>query len=74
MKIYQDYDFNMLYNSCWGQAISTLEKIEEYEKEAEFMFLLSDIYIDMPTLTQVNDLLAFDSEWIFETLDISEEE
>lgn len=76
MYIKEEFDFNDLINRCWSGAIDTLETIEENGKEEELMQLLEDyaeegIY-DTPTLTEINDLLWFEDEWIFEMLNIEE--
>ncbi len=69
------FDFNDLINHCWSGAINTLETVRENDKEDELMSLLAmDVFSDTPDLTEVNDLLWFDSEWIFECLGISEDE
>ena len=71
MRIYKDYDFNDLMDACWSGAIDTLNTIQENDKEEELMSLLSlDCFSDTPDLTEVNDLLWFENEWIFEMLGI----
>ena len=71
MRIYNDYDFNDLMNACWSGAIDTLNTIQENNKEDELISLLSsECWGDMPNLTEVNDLLWFEDEWIFEMLGI----
>jgi hypothetical protein len=71
MRIYKDYDFNDLMDACWSGAIDTLNTIQENDKEEELMSLLSlDCFSDTPDLTEVNDLLWFEDEWIFEMLGI----
>ena len=71
MRIYKDYDFDDLTNSCWSGALDTLNTIQENNKEEELMSLLSlDCFSDIPDLTEVNDLLWFEDEWIFEMLGI----
>lgn len=71
MRIYKDYDFNDLMNDCWSGAMETLRTISENNKEEELMSLLSlDCFSEMPDLTEVNDLLWFEDEWIFEMLGI----
>lgn len=78
MYIKEEFDFNDLMNRCWSGAINTLETIEENDKQEELMQFLVD-YVgasedDIPTLTEINDLLWFEDEWIFEMLDIETEE
>ena len=75
MKIYKDYDFSDLLHECWSGALDTLNTIYENGKEEELMSLLSlDCFSDTPDLTEVNDLLWFEDEWIFEMLGISTDE
>ena len=74
MYIKQDMDFNDLMNNCWSGAIDTLKTIEENGKEDELMQYLEETCDDCPSLTYVNDLLWFDSDFIFEALGISETE
>ena len=75
MRIYKDYNFNDLMNNCWSGALETLNKVQENDKEEELMFLLeTDCFSDTPDLTDVNDLLWFEDEWIFEVLGIEEKE
>ena len=62
-------DFN-----AWSGAIKTKETIVENCKVDDFDNMIEDLYPDGLTDTQLNDLLWFDSEWIFETLGICEEE
>ena len=69
MEIKDYYGFDDLENRCWSGAEDTLETIGEYDMEDEFMNWLESYYGDeIPTLTEVNDLLWFESEWIFEQI------
>ena len=71
MYIKEDYDFNDLMDRCWGGAEETLKVIEENGKEDAFMNLLALAEIfDEPTLTEVNDFLRFDDDYIFDVLGI----
>ena len=75
MRIYKDYNFNDLMNNCWSGAIDTLNTIQENDKEEELMFLLeTDCFSDTPDLTDVNDLLWLESDWVFEMLGIEEDD
>lgn len=78
MYIKQDMDFNDLMNNCWSGAVDTLKTIEEHDKEDELMEHLESIMGEdignIPTMTEVNDYLWFDSDFIFEELGISETE
>lgn len=71
ITVRRELDFNDLFNECWSGAVDTLRTIQENNKEDELMSLLAlDVFGETPDLTEVNDLLWFDSEWIFETLGI----
>lgn len=75
MRVCKDVDFSDLIRKCWSGAIETLETIQDHDKEDALMQLLEEYFWgDVPTLTEVNDLLWFDDEWIFETLGISDED
>ena len=72
MKIYTEQsiaDFE-----AWGWAKSTKQTIIDNAKEAEFDMLIEELYPDGIEETQLNDILWFDSEWVYEMLGISEEE
>lgn len=59
----------------WSGAVDTWDKIVENGKEEELEQLLEEIFCgDIPTETQINDLLWFDSEWVLEQLGISDSE
>ena len=59
----------------WSGAVPTWDKIVENNMEEEFEQLLEDIFCDdIPTDTQINDLLWFDSDWVLESLGISDSE
>ena len=74
MNIIHDYSFNDLQQHCWSGAIDTLNRIAEEDKEEEFMNLIDEIYVSTPTITDVNDLLRFENDWIYEQLKIEEDE
>lgn len=72
MRVCKEVDFHNLMDECWSGAIDTLNTIYDNDKEKELMLLLEENFrYDIPTMTEVNDLLWFDSEWIFETLGIN---
>jgi hypothetical protein len=75
MEIKNYYDFNDLVNSCWSGAEDTLKTVEEYGYEDELMNFLESYYGDeIPTMTEVNDLLWFEDEWIFEQIGLDPNE
>ena len=75
MYIKNDMDFNDLMDNCWSGAIDTLNRINELNKENELMAHLEEQWLDeTPTMTEVNDYLWFEDEFIFQCLGISETE
>ena len=58
---------------AWAGAKVTLNKLIELDKCEELEFILEDEYPNGLTDTQLNDLLWFDKDWIYETLGIEEE-
>lgn len=58
----------------WSGATDTKNTIIENDKVDEFDFLIEDLYPDGLSETALNDLLWFESEWIYEMLGISEDE
>ena len=58
-----------------AQQQQQLIEMQNQVKEEELMLLLDEIFLEsIPTLTEVNDILWFDDEMIFESLGIIEEE
>lgn len=81
MVIKVDYDFNDLMDNCWSGAEETLKVIEENGKEDAFMEFLEMIFTEplemtftAPTLTEVNDFLRFEDDYIYSVLGIKEED
>ena len=59
---------------AWSGAVETREKIIEAGLEEEFERLIDDCYPEGITSTQLNDILWFDSEWVYESLGMTEED
>lgn len=75
MEIKMDFDFRRLQDNCWSGAVDTLITVYNNDKEDELMSLLEmEFEFDIPTLTEVNDFLWFEDEYIFEQLGISTDE
>ena len=74
MYVKKDMDFNTLMEECWC-CEDVLNRIDDEDKIDEFMDLLEEcFYENVPTMTELNDLIRFDWEWIFEQLGIEDEE
>ena len=75
MYVKKEIDFGDLRDICWSGAVDTLNTIEENGKEDELIDLLEDVFCEeIPTETEVNDFLWFESENIFYALGITEDE
>lgn len=71
MKLFKEE--SILDFKAWSGAKDTQEKIINENKEDEFDQLIEELYPDGLDETQLNDILWFDEEWIFESLGISDE-
>ena len=72
MYVKEELSFEDLKKRCWSGAIDTLQKIEEEgeEKQEQLMNLLQEEFSSTPSITEVNDLLWFEDDYIFENLEI----
>ena len=55
---------------AWSGAVDTKNTIIDNDKMEDFEALIDELYPDGLSETQLNDLLWFDSEWVFESLGI----
>ena len=74
MTIKKDYGFYDLKDEVWQGAVDTLDRTENEGKQDELMEFLESYFVDIPTMTEVNDLLWFESDYIFESLGMEVEE
>ena len=58
----------------WSGAVETYDRIEREGKLDDLEMLLEECYPEGITMTQINDILWFDDEWIYEQLGMQEEE
>ena len=72
MTITYELDLNRF--EAWSGAVDTLERIQREGKCAELENVLEELYPDGMTETELNDLLWFDSESVYEWLGIRSEE
>jgi len=59
---------------AWSGAVDTQETILNEDKGEEFDSLIEELYPDGIGQKQLNDLLWFDSDWLYEMLGIADEE
>lgn len=70
LKVTKEYDFDDLYNHSWGKAVSVLKEIDEADKSEELMDFLEDLYPDGKDAIELNDLIAYDWEWLYRQIDM----
>ena len=68
MRIYSELDLNTF--EAWSGAVSTLDRIREENKCSELENILEELYPDGMDETELNDLLWFEEEQVFEWLGI----
>ena len=56
----------------WSGAIDTYDRIEEEGKLGDLENLLEDCYPEGISMVGINDILWFDSDWVFEELGITD--
>lgn len=59
---------------AWSSAVDTKDRIIEEGKIEKFDSLIEELYPDGIDETTLNDLLWFESDWIYESLGILEED
>jgi len=55
---------------AWSGATNTKNTIIDKDKAEDFDYLIEELYPDGLSETQLNDILWFDSDWVFEQLGI----
>lgn len=74
MRIAREFNFWDLQENCWN-CEDVLEAVANANMEDALMDLLEECFnAEIPTLTEVNDLLRFDGEWVLECLGIEPDE
>ena len=65
LKVTSNYDFDDLYNNSWGQVVQVLNEIDEEGMSEELMDFLEDLYPDGVDGVELNDLISYDWEWLY---------
>ena len=68
------YELDLNGFQAWSGAVDTLERIQREGKCAELENVLEELYPDGMTETELNDLLWFEPETVYEWLGIRSEE
>lgn len=73
MKTFND-NMSIRDFESWSGAKETQQAIINADKEDEFDALIEELYPDGLSETQLNDILRFEEDWIFELLGMEEED
>lgn len=73
ITVKQEMDFDDIRNSAWGQAVEVLDEIYKAGMENELMEYLEDIFNEGVDITELNDLLAYDWEWVYSQIGMPSE-
>lgn len=74
VEIKKECDFYELRQEVWCGAVDTLKTVIENKKTNELMYLLEDLFYTATDITEINDFLWFDRDYIYEELEIQEED
>lgn len=66
MKLYTDF----IHYQPWRGAIDTYALIDMNNKLDELDSLITELYPEGLSMTELNDILWFDSEWVLDNLGI----
>ena len=72
IEIKKQCDFTELYAELWSGAVDTVDTIIENGKTGALMQLLEDIFYEPTEIIKINDFLWFDTDYIYEQLEINE--
>lgn len=72
MRIYSEISLENF--KAWSGAVDTLERVREAGKCGQLESIIEDSYPDGMSETELNDLLWFEPETVYEWLGIEEEE
>ena len=72
MRIYSETSLENF--EAWSGAVDTLDRVREAGKCDELESIIEELYPDGMSETELNDLLWFEPETVYEWLGIEEEE
>ena len=72
MKVYREISIE--YFQGWSGAQDTIDKIIHAGMAVEFDTMIEELHPDGIDETELNDILMFEDDWVFETLGISDED
>ena len=72
--VQEELDATDLRDRLWSEAVHTWDNIVEAGKEEEALAFLNEIFCDrVPTITEINDVLWFEPETIYEAIGLTAE-
>jgi vacuolar-type H+-ATPase subunit F/Vma7 len=73
ITVSEEIDAYALKDRLWSGAEDTMQRIIDEDKEDAFFTILSDLHCDKDSidLTEINDLLRFEEDQVFEWLGIN---
>ena len=72
--VQEELDATDLRDRLWSEAVHTWDNIVEAGKEQEALAFLNEIFCDrVPTITEINDVLWFEPETIYEAIGLTSE-
>lgn len=72
MKVYSE--ISLRQHDAWSGAKQTKQAIIDADKVEEFDALIEDLYPDGIDETQLNDILWFETDWLFDSLGMNNDE
>jgi len=73
MKVIND-NLSLMNFIAWSGAVDTKQELIERNLVDEFENLIDELYPNGLTETELNDILWFERDWIFESLGVKIEE
>ena len=75
INVSKEMNFNGIKDMVWSGAIYTINRVEEEQKQDEFMELINEAFCgETIDETKLNDFLWFDTDYIYENLGITDED
>lgn len=74
IKVSEEMSWHDIYESAWVGARYTADRLQDEGKGEDFVNLIEEIYPDGIDRTALNDLMWFDSDWIYESLGMAAED
>ena len=72
--VQEELDATDLRDRLWSEAVHTWDNIVEAGKEEEALAFLNEIFCDrVPTITEINDVLWFEPETVYEAIGLTSE-